>query len=1100
MAATKSPLLLPVTDGHQVLARFISRFTLLVSILLMGIMLPAYAQTTTGAASGTITDPSGASVAGAQVVSVNLDTRETHTAATNSSGNYIFPALVPGRYEIVCTFAGFSTQRQTGVVINVNENAHVSFVLTPGSVDQSVTISAATAGIDATESQLGQIIDQKKIEDLPVNGRSAYGLVQLSPGITTYSGTAATGSYNGVLFSTNGLRSNDNSFFLDGSYNTAFFRNSGNLIPNPDALQEFRVLTSNFDAEFGRLAGGVVNIITRSGTNAFHGLAYDYLRNNDLNARQEFVTGTTTLKQNQFGANFGGPILRNKAFAFLSYEGLRIVTPAIITSTSIVTPSAAQAAGDLSSLPVAKYPKMANGTVYSCNGKAGVICPNLLDPVAQNILKLVPLADPVTGLPAQQEASANSHANQGLGRVDVQVSKAHRLSFTAFLQRGFSLSPTGGSNAILDYSGINTTNGQTNLILNDSWIVSPSKLNDINVSLTLNHSVIGNIFNQYYLNQLGSQIHEGGLLQTQPGISITGYFAAGSSSSSQDNKTQQSIAGFDSFLWTHGNHEIKLGGSFVWNRYADTGAYAGSTISTFTGGTTGNALADFLLGEAATFRQNTGTFYRLHGSEPALYAQDSWRATHRLTLNAGLRWEIYGPLAAQNSYATFVPNAHSTRFPTAPVGLVFSGDPGIPDGVLHTQYKDFAPRVGFAYDVYGTGKTILRGGFGLFYTGFQGGDTENLQQQPFAVDLTINKTPNLVNPYGATADPFPYVVSTTNPTFQSGASIAAIPPDGNSRTPYVQEYNLNIEQQLPDHWQTQIAYVGNTSRRAYVVRDENAPVYSPGASTTTAGISARRPYQPTPSTYTFAGIFELDPIGSGSYNALQVTVSRRFERNFSVLVNYTWEKAIDVVSADVASITATQLVDDNTPSRDRGISTVNIPHIFVASASYAVPRLHQLGFVGREVLGGWQFNGIVLLQAGTPINIISGVDSNLNGTNNDRPNEIGNPLLPNTRNRQQKIAEYFNTAAFTQVPAGTPYGNVSRNSLVGPGYANVDFSAFKNIAIWHEHNLQIRGEFFNLFNHVNLGNPTATLSSTKFGMISSAGSPRILQVAARYSF
>jgi hypothetical protein len=257
--------------------------------------------------------------------------------------------------------------------------------------------------------------------------------------------------------------------------------------------------------------------------------------------------------------------------------------------------------------------------------------------------------------------------------------------------------------------------------------------------------------------------------------------------------------------------------------------------------------------------------------------------------------------------------------------------------------------------------------------GFQGGDTENLQQQPFALDLTINKTPNLVHPYGATPDPFPYVVSTTNPIFQSGASIAAIPPDGNSRTPYLQEYNLNVEQQLAHHWQAQIAYVGNTSRSAYVVRDENAPVYSPGASTTTAGISARRPYQPTPSTYTFAGIFELDPIGSGSYNALQATLSRRFEHNFSVLVNYTWEKTIDVVSADVASISGTQLVDDNEPARDRGISTVNIPHIFVASASYAIPHLRQFGIVGRDILGGWQLNSIVFLQAGTPINILSGI-------------------------------------------------------------------------------------------------------------------------------
>lgn len=498
--------------------------------------------------------------------------------------------------------------------------------------------------------------------------------------------------------------------------------------------------------------------------------------------------------------------------------------------------------------------------------------------------------------------------------------------------------------------------------------------------------------------------------------------------------------------------------------------------------------------------QNTGTYFRMHGSEPALYAQDSWRATHRLTLNAGLRWEIYQPMVGNHTFGTFVPYAQSTRFPTAPVGLLFSDDPGIPNGIFRTQWRNFAPRVGFAYDTFGTGTTILRGGFGLFYEGLQGGINQNLQQQPYALDLTIARTPNLTNPYGSTVDPFPYQVSTTNPVFQSGASIATIPANGNSNTPYVEEYNLNVEQQLAKHWQVQFAYVGSATRKAYVVRDSNAPVYSPGAAITTAGLNARRPYQPTPSRYTFAGIYEIAPSGSGSYNAMQVMLSRQFRNNFSILANYTWQKSIDIVSADVASISGSQLVDDTNPARDRGISSNNVPQIFVAAASYAVPHLHKFGFIGRNVVGGWRLNTIVQLRSGTPVNVISGVDSNLNGTNNDRPNLIGNPVLSSGRSRDEKIAKYFNTAAFAQVPAATPYGNVARNSLVGPGYSNVDLSLFKNIALWREHTLQIRGEFFNVFNHVNLGNPVATMTSSQFGRITSAGSPRIIQLAVRYSF
>lgn len=1061
---------------------------------------PAWSQTTTGSISGTVTDQSGGALLNAEVVAVNEATRETHKTSSNSSGNYIFPALVPGNYVVHASATGFATQNQTGIRLDVNQNAHVSFVLSPGSVSQSITVSAAGAEIDTTESQLGQTVDQKRIEDLPLNGRSAYSLVLLSPGVTNYTGTSPTGSYNGVFFSTNGLRINYNSFYLDGAYDSSYFRGTGNLIPNPDALEEFRVLTSNFDAEYGRLPGGVVNLITRSGTNRFHGLLYEYLRNNDLNATQEFVKGTTPLKQNQFGGNFGGPILRNRTFFFGSYEGLRIATPVTIASTSIVTPTPAEAGGDLSALPPSKYPKQPNGTVYSCNGKAGVICPNLLDPVTQNMLKLVPLADPTTGITPQQRGSANSSANQELARLDTQLNDSQKLSATVFIHRGLAMTPTAGSNEIMDYSGTTQTNGQTNVALNDAWTLSPTKLNNLGLFFTLNHTLLGNIYNKYFLNQLGSQIQEGAVVQTQPEAAITGYFDMGSGSTSQDDNSQQSLGASDSFLWTHGNHQIKLGGSFVWFKYAETAVYDGSTASTFTGSTTGNALADFLLGKANSLRQNSGTFHRLHAPDPSLFAQDDWRVNHRLTLDVGLRWELYAPLAGQNNYGTFRPFAQSTRFPTAPIGMLFSGDPGIPDGVLHTQWKDFAPRFGFAYDMYGSGQTVLRGGVGLFYSALQGGLNENLEEQPFSLDITINKTPNMVTPYDPAADPFPYVVSTQHPVFQSGGAVVGIPPNGNSSTPYVEEYNLNIEQQLGKHWMSQIAYVGNVSRKMYLVRDQNQPVYSPGASTSTTGLNNRRPYQPTPSTYVFSSIYELDPAGNSSYNALQLTLSRRFEHNFSVLANYTWSKTMDFVSGDSSSLLGSQLVDNNNIGYDYGLSSIDVPQNFVVSYMYAAPNFHRWGFFGRQLVGGWQLNGITTLQSGTPFNILSGIDSNLNGVDNDRPNLVGDPRLAGGRSRQEKVAEFFNTAAFAQVPAGTPYGNVPRDFLFGPGYASTDFSAFKNFALWHEQGLQIRGEFFNLFNHVNLGNPSGTMTSSLFGKIGTAGSPRIVQVAARYSF
>jgi hypothetical protein len=480
--------------------------------------------------------------------------------------------------------------------------------------------------------------------------------------------------------------------------------------------------------------------------------------------------------------------------------------------------------------------------------------------------------------------------------------------------------------------------------------------------------------------------------------------------------------------------------------------------------------------------------------DPSVFAQDNWHISRRLTLNLGLRWEYYPMYTGQNNTGTFVANVQSTRFPTAPLGLLTSGDKAIPDGILHTPWNTFAPRFGFAYDVFGNGLTSLRGAYGIFYSAIdQVAVSNNLVQQPFSRSVTIAKTPNLVTPFAPGPDPFPYTANPSNAVFLSGANIFSLPPK-DKYIPSVQEYSLGIQQQYGSKWSSQISYIGNVGRRFYITRDQNSPIYNTSCTSatcgTTAGQNNRRPYQPTPTTYTFASISLAAPIANSSYNSLQTTLTRRFDRHFSIQASYVWSKVMGYGA----------VVNSYDLNSSRGLLAIDVPNNFVVSYIYATPDVHHLGFVGKTILSGWQLNGITSLRSGQPFNITSGTDTNFDGTNNDRPNVVGNPYLPSGRSRTATKNAFFNTAAFGTLPAVVPYGNTKFDMLLGPKYVNTDLSAFKSFPIYNEANLQFRGEVFNVFNNVNMNLPNSVKSSPTFGTISGAGSPRIVQFALRLSF
>jgi len=1052
----------------------------------------ASAQTITGSIYGTVTDPTGAVLPGAAITVTNIGTNEVHTTKSNGTGAYVFSLLNPGEYKVSSSDPGFKTVIQSDVRLAANQNVNVSFVMTPGATHTSVTVQADTTLVDTRESTVSTTIDQRRIEDLPLVGRSAYDLIKLVPGIVNYHASAQIGDVSGTQFSTNGLPGDYNTFYLDGSFDTEFYRGGGGIVPNPDALAEFSILTSNQDAAFGRNPGAVVNTITRSGSNQYHGVAYDFLRNADLNAKNYFANSVTPLVYNVFGAGFGGPAIRNKFFYFLSYQGTRIHTPAFVTSASLIVPSALERQGNFSQS--AKQPST-NGCAPGQTPVApATIC---MDPVAVALLVYVPLPAHSANHPAQQTAPANTRADQGVARLDYQLNAAHKLQLTFFQSRGNSLTPNAGGNNIFTYGGGSDVGDQSNYIVGDTWIISPRLVNSFRGTYMLNKFIqVPSAGGR--LADLGSAIPEGDKLglSTQPGMNVSGYFHLAGAGTA--NQAQLMYGVSDTLNYSKGRHTAKFGGELMESRYQETTVWNGSTINTFTGSSTGNALADFEEGHINAFTQNSGVYHRTHALDPSLYAQDDWQVTRRLTLDIGMRWEVFYPLHGQRDTGTFVPGVQSKRFPTAPVGLLFPGDPGVPDGVLHASYKRFAPRVGFATDVFGNGRLALKGSYGIFYSVNRETLSGNLVQEPFELQIGLSKTKSLVNPYSGITpyngvSPFAAFNPTGNPSFVAGAGLDGLRPY-TSATPYVQEYNLSVQEQLGANWSMQIGYVGNVARKFIHPRDENAPIYAPGASASNASIQSRRPYQPE------GAIAEYDSSNNMNYNSLQVSLTKQFAHGFSLLASYVWSKSMDIADVSPTAGAAFTLADENNQAMDYGMSIDNLPQRFVASYLYALPAVRRYGIFGEKVLSGWQINGITTIESGNPFNIISNRDTNFDGILTDRPEVIGNPLLGSGRSRSQKIAEFFNTAAYALPGTGNLYGNSRRNSLLSPGYVDTDLSAFKRFAVYGESDLLFRGEIFNTFNNVNLNAPNGTLGNPNFGKITSAGAPRIVQLALKFEF
>jgi len=874
-------------------------------------------------------------------------------------------------------------------------------------------------------------------------------------------------------------------YFLDGGTNMTGLRNTGNIAPNPDAVEEFRVVTNSYSAEYGRFAGGVINIITRSGSNEFHGSLFEFFRNNDLNAYNWGALSASPLHRNQFGGTFGGPIRHNKTFFFGTYSGLRQITSTFLNSA--IVPTALERTGNFSQSKVQPKDPQNGNALFT----GGIIPPNRLDTTAMNILnKYVPLANS-TGNVWQGTVPSPYDTDEVLVKIDHSFSERNHLTGSYYETNGKNSVLPGGN---LPWSIENFNWRQQNVNLSDTISFTPNVVNQYWVTYTRN---VGGRLNtpQTSLGDLGSSFNIQGP-KALPQIAVTGYFTLG-----------QAIAGpvagtnfystRDELIWSRGRHTFKLGGELSLDKDVQQTLLNDYGVFSFTGTKTGNALADYLAGLPVTMNQDAPITALDNFWTGSLFAQDDFRIHPRLTLNLGLRYELQqAPTDPFNRESTFEYGVQSQilKGPQVPTGLLVPGDPGVGRGIVATPKDHFSPRIGLAWDPFGDGRTSVRAGAGLFWGSVSGNEWNSTSNyNPFAVREQFNTVQSLTNPYGLLpggVSPFPFTYNPANPQFILPASIYGIAPD--FKWAYTEQFNFSVQRQIGRGLSVTAAYVGAFGHRLPFAIDLNYPYYSSTA--TSSNVNNRRPIQPG----TLAQIYSVKSVMNTSYNALQVTVEKRLAQHFSAKGFYTFGKDLEDVELDNNTVNGgTQ--DYRNLSEDRGRSDNDRRQVMVGSVIWNLDYFGPTNRVLRSIINDWQLSGIVTLESGLPFNVTAGSDINLDGNNNDRPNLVGNPFLDPNRSRSDVTNAWFNTAAFVKAAAGMD-GTTARNLLDAPGVKNVDMGIFRNFKFAERMNLQARGEFTNFFNLVNLSAPTGTLSSGQFGQIRNAGAMRQVQLGLRLTF
>jgi len=1102
------------------------------AVLTVLISLNVAGQQITGSIRGSVLDPSGASIMAATVTAKQIETGLVRSGLTDRQGAYVLVELPIGHYQLEVRAQGFEKYLQQGISLDVNETAMVNIHLKVGSETQQVDVNANAELIQSTASSLGQTVMEREILDLPLDGRDFAQLGVLQPGVVPLTAgllQAGGGLRDNQGYAVDGQRPESNNFLIDGADNVNEVDGGFVIKPPIDAIAEFRIMTHNADAEFGRNTGSTTNIITRSGTNSFHGAAWEFLRNDAFAASDYFTQTVQPLKQNQFGGTFGGPIVKDKTFFFGYYEGFRNRQG---ETDSATVPSLPERQGNFAQLCTSGFtggfcndPNPADGQqLYSFATGQPVPVPNnqlpSINPISSNILPFFPLPNsgPNTFITTQSLSVNNDEF--GL-RLDQYLSAADTLNFRYMYSAGPTTDPLSPAGANVPGFPVGEDNRSQNFVAQLTHVFSPAIIGVARVSYLRNKFLFGEHINHESPDELGFQYQPSlDAAIGPPFIQVGGYASVGDPITGPRDTYQNTFDYSGSLSWVRGRHELKFGGGY---RHDNINALQGIATNGFFVFSTfpySDGFASFLAGQPVFFLQGVGNFSRgIRGQASDAYAQDTYKVTSRLTLNYGLRYELPSPnTEIHNRQNLFVPGAQSKVMPSAPAGLLYPGDPGVPAGLIPTDKKAFAPRVGLAWDPMGDAKWVVSAAYGIFYEPYYTGNGGPLQSPisapPFLQTPQVN-IPDFANPYAGQ--------NLFTGQFAEPMTILTLAPK--LPLPYAQDWNLNIQRAFGNDWLAQIGYVGTNGTKLPRFVEGNPTVFVPGVDATGDPISnennvnQRRLYsgctlaQPNGCVFASAGLIE--GIANSSYNALEASLRKRFGHGLSFLASYTLSKSIDDVSSFNITGSASQPVAGENDlaqnpfdiAAERGRSMFDARHRLVLSYQWSLPLWRQPNTWYEHVLGDWQLNGITTFMSGTPFTVFDSSDNSLQGGapeitgfSANRPNLIGNP---NSGPRTPQ--EWFNVSAFQQLapdPLGRfqVFGDEGRNVVQGPGYMNWDFSAFKNIRIAESREFQFRAEFFNLFNHTNFRLPDSDISSPTFGQIHTDLGPRVIQLALKFLF
>ena len=1122
---------------------------LLAPVLVSSLMMvpSAYAQTA-GQASvqGTVSDATGAVVPNASITFTNTDTGTVRTTTTDGSGLYSLPNVPVGSYSLTVAAPGFQGYTQKGT-LEVGNNVQINASLTVGSSSEHIEVQATGAALETETSSFKQVIDQQRITELPLNGRQATQLILVSGGAVNAPANDINGSKtyaNIPVIAVAGSQGIYNNYVLDGGSHTDTFTNTNLPYPFPDALREFSVESNSLPARNGLHPGSLVNVVTNSGTNQWHGTVFDFIRNNIVNATNFFSTSKDTVKRNQFGGTLGGKVITDKLFFFGGYQGTR--THQASSATGYCVPTAFELAGDFSHM----------------GGNCNVNATAIIDPVTGNnisttrmlpassispqalaLAKLLPLSQADQYGRINIALPANNSEDQYIGRVDYTISQSHTIFGRYYLTNYFAPAYYSPTNLLLTTTAGNNERVQS-FTLGDTYIISSKLVNTFHGTYARRRDNRGPTAGGINANTIGVQMYT--YVPNDFRLTITNGFSVGCGTCSPGFFNTQTEDFSDDVDYVRGKHQFAFGGEILRTGdntragYLQNGSFnfGGESSGAIVNGVqkTGEPMIDYIagslsnIGTSTAFSQSKAQQTAYRQTSFGIYAQDTYHFNPRVTANVGLRWEP--ELFPIDNYhrgstfnmAAFVAGQKSATYVNAPAGSFYFGDTGVPASFTDNRYANLSPRASFTVDPYGTGKTVFRFGGAIMYDNPALYTSQrNSSNPPYTNEIDVPGPVSFASPWSAYpgGNPFPIASPplSTSP-FPTNTLYVLIPR--HIQTPTVNQWTAGVEQDLGGGWNMSITYLGNKNSHLWLGAAINPAVYIPGtwtgagscgaltispgtgkacSSTTNSNVrTVLSLINPTQGQGYSPTMTQIDDGANSSYNGVIAAIQHRMSKDFSFLANYTWSHCISVGDSpgDVAAPTYESTANKRL---DRANCGYDVRHIFnttlVASSRFS--SLH--GFAGAFT-NGWQLAPLVRITSGVPVNVTSGIDNSLTGIGLDRPNFVAGANAYTGVKITQKAAgnlAYLNKAAFTQNATGT-LGNLGRNAFRGPNYYDVDASLSRAFPIHERLAMTLRFEGFNLFNHPNLTAFTTALNSGTFGNATTAADPRIFQAAAKFTF